>query len=71
MRGADVCLCHTGFWGPLGVISFVSTMTGDTGIWIEYLCPSISVCLGKITISLSSSHGTVNRSANTFLRLGR
>lgn len=31
----------------------------------------ISVCLGKITISLSSSHGTVNRSVNTFLRLGR
>lgn len=31
----------------------------------------ISVCLGKITISLSSSHGTVTRSANTFCKLGR
>lgn len=40
MKGTDVCLCHTGFWGPLGVTSLVLTVTGDTGIGIEYLCPS-------------------------------
>lgn len=40
MKGADVCLCHTGFWDPLGVTSLVSTVTGGIGIWIEYLRPS-------------------------------
>lgn len=40
--------------------------------YLDWISSSlISVCLGKITTSLSSSHGTVNRSVNTLFKLGK